>query len=80
MRTEKTSKKPAAAPPVFPDRLIYPEAAAFLRCSVNGLRRKVMFGTVPHIKPFGPRGRVLFLRSDLEEFIQSHRVPAEAAG
>jgi excisionase family DNA binding protein len=77
---KKHAPNPDAEVSSFPDRLTYPEAAQYLRRSPNTLRRDVMRGTVPCVKLFGPRGRVLFLRSDLEEFIQSHRVPAEIAG
>jgi excisionase family DNA binding protein len=74
------TKRPQERQSDFPERLLYSEAAEYLRCSVTGLRKKVMYGQIPHLKPFGVRGRVLFLRSDLEKFLETHRVPAEAAG
>jgi hypothetical protein len=59
------------------EMLNYDEAAAFLRCSPSHLRKLVMLRQVPHLKPFGPNGRVFFLKADLEEFLQVSRRPVE---
>jgi hypothetical protein len=56
--------------------LDYKEAAEILRCSPLTLRKRVMLHQVPHLKPFGPKGRVFFLRSDLEDFLLNSRKPA----
>ena len=53
--------------------LSYGEAAAILRCSPVSLRRRVMLGQLPHLKPYGPRGRVFFLQEDLEAFLLASR-------
>ncbi len=49
--------------------LNYEEAADFLHCSPNTLRKKVMLNVVPFVKPFGKNGRVFFLPEDLEHFV-----------
>jgi len=62
------------------DLLNYLEAAELLRVSPYTLRRYVMEKRIPHIKPFGPHGRVFFLREDLEKFVMAHRREAVEAG
>ena len=59
--------------------LRYPGAALLLGVSESHLRKLVMARAVPHVKPFGARGRVLFDRLELERFIDEHRVPAAAS-
>jgi excisionase family DNA binding protein len=56
--------------------LRYREAAALLGISELTLRRKVMLRQVPVLKPFGPRGRVLFAETDLLAMLERSRVPA----
>ncbi len=56
------------------DLLDYKEAAQILRIAPATLRKKVMFGVVPVVKLYGKNGKVLFLRQDLEKFINEHRV------
>ena len=52
------------------DLLNYKEAALLLRCAESTLRKKVMHGSVPYVKPLGRRGRVFFIRDDLERLIR----------
>ncbi len=59
--------------------LTYPEAALFLRISPLTLRKKVMAKKVPHLKPYGARGKVLFRESDLRSFLERSLVPADPA-
>jgi len=56
--------------------LRYREAAALLGISELTLRRKVMLRQVPVLKPFGPRGRVLFAETDLLAMLERSRIPA----
>jgi hypothetical protein len=58
------------------DLLDYRQAAAYLRRSVNGLRKDVMLGRVPHIKPYGERGRVFFSRRQLDRWLEQKSIPA----
>ncbi len=51
----------------------YSEAARFLKIAEQTLRRKCMTGQIPHLKPFGLRGRTLFVKEDLERFLLSSR-------
>ena len=64
---------------VLPERRTwnYQEASAYLGISVSTLRKKVMMSRVPHLKPFGSRGRVLFLREDLEKFLDNSRIKSD---
>jgi hypothetical protein len=55
----------------------YPEAAEFLRKPVESLRKDVMRGKVPHHKPYGPRGRVVFFPDELEAFLRAEKPQAE---
>ncbi len=57
--------------------LTYTEAAQILRLSPATLRKKVMERSVPFIKLFGRKGRVLFERAALERFIESKKVAVE---
>ena len=52
----------------------YGEAASYLGISPQHLRRKVMLHEVPHLKPFGRHGRVLFDPDDLAESVRASRV------
>ena len=54
--------------------LDYKETAALLRCSPGTLRKYVMNRVVPHVKPFGPNGRVFFLKDEIEKFIDGKKV------
>ena len=54
--------------------LNYSEAAGVLKIAVLTLRKKVMRREVPFLKPFGPKGRVLFEREALEAFLAASRV------
>jgi excisionase family DNA binding protein len=58
------------------DLLGYNEAAPLLGIASQTLRRLVMKKGVPHLKPFGTRGRTFFLRDDLESWLLSSRVEA----
>jgi hypothetical protein len=58
----------------------YIEAAPILHRSVSSLKKDVMKGQVPHMKPFGPRGRVLFCKEDLEKFLADSRVEVKPFG
>ena len=60
--------------------LNYREAAEQLRVSPYTLRRYVMERKIPHLKPFGPHGRVFFLPEDLEKFVAAGRREAEPVG
>jgi len=62
------------------DLVGYKEAAQELRRSEGWLRRAVMARSIPHVKMGGRKGRVFFLRSDLERFILEHRVDATPPG
>ena len=55
--------------------LDYTEASELLRIKPSTLRKKVMERVVPCVKPFGRKGRTLFVKSDLLDFIEKHRVP-----
>ena len=54
--------------------LRYPEAAEFLGISPLTLRKKVSERRVPHLKPFGPHGPVLFDPADLRVFLDKSRI------
>jgi excisionase family DNA binding protein len=54
--------------------LRYPEAAALLGISPLTLRGKVSRHQVPFLKPFGPKGRVLFDPDRLRAFVQAGAV------
>ena len=71
-----TSEKPEAAEEKLksyskPNYLSYADAADFLNCSPQHLRKMVMRNAIPYCKFFGPRGRVWFLESDLREFVMA---------
>ena len=57
--------------------LTYDEAAKVLRISPATLRKKVMERSVPFIKLFGRKGRVLFSPEDLGAFLKSKKVAVE---
>ena len=70
-----------------PNYLSYSEAADYLNCSPQHLRKMVMRDRVPHVKFFGARGRVWFIEEDLRTFVMSsgnrqellqNKVPATA--
>ena len=50
--------------------LFYPEAARVLRRNPLTLRKDVMLGKIPHHKPFGKKGRVVFFRDELDAFLR----------
>ena len=56
------------------DRLGYIGAAKLTGYSVSHLRAKVRERAIPFYKPFGARGRTIFLRSDLEAWLLASRV------
>ncbi len=58
--------------------LNYQEAAELLRRSPLTLRKDVMERRIPHVKLFGPKGRVLFERDALERLIEQSRVEPQA--
>ena len=57
----------------------YREAAEYLHVAPSTLRRKVMERSIPVLKPFGRKGRVLFSQADLRELVEKSRVPAMQA-
>lgn len=56
------------------------EAAAFLRISRGHLRRLCMERAVPHLKPFGAKGRTFYDPVDLTDFVRRSRVAPLAGG
>lgn len=52
-------------------------AAAYLGCTPSTLRVWTSKRKVPFIKIGGAGGLTRFLKSDLDEYIEAHRVPAE---
>lgn len=58
----------------------YEEAARYLSISEGSLRRYVHLRRLPHRKPFGLKGRTLFVLAELDEFMNRHAVGLEAAG
>ena len=63
--------------------LTYPAAEEYLghAYGVPTLRKMVHEKRIPHVKmtASGGPGRVMFIASELDEWIQNHRVPARAA-
>jgi predicted DNA-binding transcriptional regulator AlpA len=54
--------------------LFYGDVAEMLRRTPNTIRRDVMRGTIPHHKPYGPRGRVVFFRDEIEAWLRGKTV------
>jgi hypothetical protein len=50
--------------------LFYSDVAKMLRRTTNTIRKDVMLGKIPHHKPYGPRGRVVFFRDELEVWLR----------
>jgi excisionase family DNA binding protein len=50
------------------------EAAACLGMTWHRLYQLVSEGRVPHIRPTGPRGRILFYESALKNYIRKNTV------
>jgi hypothetical protein len=50
--------------------LFYPDLAKLLRRDINSLRKDVAHRRIPFHKPFGPRGRVVFLRDEIEVWLR----------
>jgi len=50
--------------------LYYPDVAKLAGRPVGTLRRDVARGKIPHHKPYGPRGRVVFFRDEIVAWLR----------
>ena len=57
------------------ERMGYAGASTYTGIPQSTLRKYVSQRRVPFLKPFGRKGRVVFLKSDLDSFLLASRVP-----
>ena len=57
------------------ERMGYAGASKYTGIPQSTLRKYVSLRRVPFLKPFGRKGRVVFLKSDLDNFLLASRVP-----
>ena len=60
------------------DLMTYEETARLLRRSESTLRKDVAMRRIPVLKPFGKRGKVLFSRQALSEWLAAAAVEPRA--
>jgi excisionase family DNA binding protein len=58
------------------ERMGYAGASKYTGIPESSLRKYVCQRRIPFLKPFGRKGRVVFLKSDLDAFLLASRVPA----